>query len=157
MAQKAQINRCDGLEQIHPAGAVPQAVMGLQGDPPVIVIDADQVTAVSLKGHGHAEIAHVRLHEGPGPFVGLQIAPEKPPAHGYFIGGEALQSQVRSPLQDVGPDGFLQQDRKAVDGGKVPALQRRIDDGGEIQPVPGSGRRFFSNGHGVSSSFSSLY
>ena len=64
------------------------------------------------------------------PVVWLQVPPEKPLADGHFISGEPLQGNVYGLLQDIRQNRFLQYDGKAVNGGKIPALQGGVYDGG---------------------------
>ena len=136
VSKQPQILSCDGLQYIHAAASVPDAVMGFQGDPAVIIVDPDQIPVSGFEGHGHAEIPDVLPDKGTGPFIWFQIPPEKPFPDRCFIGGKTDKTGIHSLLQDIRPDGFFQYYRKTVDRRKIPALQGRVDDGGKIQPVP---------------------
>lgn len=94
-----------------------------------MVINADEITVIRLERHGHTRVFNIRLDKGAGPFVAFQIAPEKPLADGHLIGGETPQGDVYCLLKDIRVYGFLQNNGKPIDGGKVLALQGGINDG----------------------------
>ncbi len=136
VAEKPQIDSRDSLQHIHAAAPVAQAVMRFQGDTAAVIIDPQKIAVIRLKGHGHTEIPHVLLDEGAGPVVWFQIAPEESFADGGFVGGEALQGGINGLLEDLWIYGLFQEHGQAVDGRKIPALQSRVHDSGQIQFVP---------------------
>ena len=136
ISQKPQIDSCQSLKHAHASGTVPQAVMGLQGNPAPIIIYSHQITVVCFKMHGLTGIFHILLHERPRSVIGLQIAPEQPLPDSRLVGGKPGHRQIKSLLQDLRPDLLLQYHRKPVHGGKIPSLQRRIDDSRQIQLIP---------------------
>ena len=86
-------------QQAHASGTVSQAVVRLQGNPAAVIIKPHQIAVISLKMHGLAGVFHIRLHKGPGPVVGLQIAPEYPLADGRLVCGKSGHDQIYRLLQ----------------------------------------------------------
>ena len=106
--EQAQVYCRDGLQHAHSAGAVPEAVMALQGNPAVVIVDTQQVTAAGFEIHGHAGIGNIRPDKGAGPCIWFQITPEKSLMNGYLIGGKALHRDIHGFLKDLGTYGFFQ-------------------------------------------------
>ena len=76
MAQQSQIDGGQCLQKAHAAGAVAEAVVGFQRDAPVVVVDPDKITIVTLKGHRHTGVLDILQDVGAGSVIGLQIPPE---------------------------------------------------------------------------------
>lgn len=76
--------------------------MGFQRDAPPVPVKAHQIAVVAFKRHRHTEIPDVFLDDRAGVIVRLQIAPEKPLAHGGFVGGKPFYGDVHRLLEDIG-------------------------------------------------------
>ena len=135
-----QIHRQQGAEEGQCAGAVRQGVEHLHGDAPLVVEKADQPILALAKAYRLAGVGDVRLNEGAGSMIGLEIIPEHPLLDAHRKAGKAGQGGVHRLLQQHRVHRLAHQGRKPVDGGIVLPLQGGIHQGGVVQPGPAAGK-----------------
>ena len=126
MALQAQIYGCDGPQQVQGAVTVGKGMEHFQGYLVMVIVYPDQIPVIGLKGHRHTGIHNVRLDEGPGSVIGLQISPKQPFSQCHLEGRETGQCQVHGFLQKGRVPLLFHDNGDPVHAGKVFSLQRGI-------------------------------
>ena len=136
MAQFPQIDRQQGLEKDQRPSAVAHRMEDLQRDARFIVVKPHQPAVVLLEAHRLAGIGDIRLHEGTGGMVGLEIMPERPPFDPHGKAGKAGHGPLHRPLEGVGVHRSGHDGGKAVDGGIVLLLNGGVQYARVVQRIP---------------------
>lgn len=150
VSQLPEVDRQQGAEKGEGPRPVRHSVEDLQGDPALVVEEADQPSVVLPEADGLAGVGHVRTDKGAGAVVGLEIVPEDPGLHPDAETGEPGHGSVHCPLEDGGVHRLGQDSRKAVDRRVLLPLESGVEDAGVVQPVPVRGT-FGRLGHGGAS------
>ena len=136
VAQLPQVDRQQGAQEHQGPRAVGNGVKDFQGDPVLVVENADQPVVVLVKAHRLAGIGHVRLHKGAGVGIGLKIAPKGPPADAHGKAGKAGHGLVHRPLEGFGVYGVGHQGRETIDRRVALPLDGGVEHAGVVQGIP---------------------